>query len=136
MPSSAESSTVRSYRDLIVLQKSLELAEAVYIATKSIPKEEIYGLTSQMRRAAVSVASNIAEGHSRQTRGEFLQFLGMSRGSLAELQTQAILAARFDMLTPSTEKTLMDLIASIGRLQNALRTSLKSSTRPDRKSPR
>src|SRR5580704_883837 len=100
MASSARSSTVRSYRDLIVWQKSLELAEAVYTATKSFPKEEIYGLTSQMRRAAVSVASNIAEGHSRQTRGEFLQFLGMSRGSLAELQTQAILAARLDLLTP------------------------------------
>jgi four helix bundle protein len=120
---------------LIVWQKSLELAEVVYTATKSFPKEEIYGLTIQMRRAAVSVASNIAEGHSRQTRGEFLQFLGMSRGSLAELQTQAILAARLDLLAPSAEKSLMELIASIGRLQNALRTSLKSS-RLDRKSPR
>src|SRR6478752_8675219 len=97
---------VRSFQDLIAWQRSLDLAEHVYQATRAFPKEEIYGLTSQMRRAAVSIASNIAEGHARQTRGEYIQFLGIARGSLAELETQTILAARLDMLS---NETLRDL---------------------------
>jgi four helix bundle protein len=121
-------SAVKSYRDLLVWQKAMLLAEAVYVATRELPKEEVYGLTAQMRRAAVSVVSNIVEGQARQTRGEFLQFLGHARGSLAELETQIILAARLSLLTPTVERSLLDLIADVGRLLNGLRNSL----RPDK----
>jgi four helix bundle protein len=116
---------VRSYRDLIVWQQAMTLAEEVYAATRPFPKEEIYGLTSQMRRASVSVPSHIAEGQARAGRGELLHFLGFARGSLAELGTQVTLAARLGYLPPNTEQSLDDRIAQVGRLLNALRKSLK-----------
>jgi four helix bundle protein len=125
--------SVQSYRDLVVCQKPLALTEEVYRATQNFPKEEMYGLISLMRRAAVSVASNIAEGHSRNTRGEFLQFLGNARGSLAELQTQIILAARLQFLLGELEQKLNERIAEVGRMLNALRTSLDRSNQPARR---
>ena len=82
----------KSYRELIVWQKSMELAEKVYLLVKALPKEETYALSDQMRRAAVSIPSNIAEGHARQSQKEFLQFLCIARGSRAELETQLLLA--------------------------------------------
>jgi len=85
---------VRSFRDLIVWQLAVELTVAVYGLTRDFPREEIYGLTSQIRRACVSVASNIAEGHGRNSTGEFRQFLGVARGSNFEVQTQLILSRR------------------------------------------
>lgn len=83
---------VRSFRDLVVWQKSIELTALIYRLTSSFPKEELYGLASQIRRSAVSVPSNIAEGQGRLTTGEFRQFLGMARGSNCELQTQLEIA--------------------------------------------
>jgi four helix bundle protein len=83
---------VQSFRDLVVWQRSIQLSIAVYRLTKDFPRDEIYGVTSQMRRSAVSVASNIAEGHARLSTGEYRQFLGMARGSNAELQTQLEIA--------------------------------------------
>jgi four helix bundle protein len=77
-------SKIISYRDLIVWQKSVSLSKKVYLQMQNFPKTEIYGLTSQMRRASVSIACNIAEGQARNSTGEFKQFLGISRGSLAE----------------------------------------------------
>jgi four helix bundle protein len=124
-----EKNVVRSYRDLVVWQRAMTLAEQVYAVTKSFPKEEIYGLTSQMRRAAVSIASNIAEGHGRQSRGEFLQSLGHARGSLAELHAQVTLAARLKLMSPADEESLSELIASVGRPLNGLRKSLKAPTK-------
>ena len=103
----------------------MALAEQVYEVTTLFPKEEIYGLTSQMRRAAVSIASNIAEGQARQSRGEFLQFLGHARGSLAELETQTVLAQRLKLLTPESNTNLSELIAEVGRVLNGLRNALK-----------
>ena len=88
---------VQSFRDLVVWQRSLELAAAVYRMTGDFPREELYGLTSQMRRCAVSVPSNIAEGQGRLTTGEFRQFLGIARGSNSELQTQLEIARRLEM---------------------------------------
>ncbi len=115
---------VQSYRDLVVWQKALDLAESIYVATRSFPKEEVYGLTSQMRRSAISVASNIAEGHARQSRGEYMQFLGIARGSLAELYTQLVLAGRLQMLPTDAQQKLEIQLAEVGRLLNALRKSL------------
>ena len=83
---------IKSFRDLKVWQRSMEMAVAVYRLTQEFPREEIYGLTSQMRRAAVSVPSNIAEGHGRLGTNEYRQFLGIARGSNFELQTQLEIA--------------------------------------------
>jgi four helix bundle protein len=124
----AQETPVQSYRDLVVWQKAMTLAELVYEASSKFPKQETYGLTSQMRRAAVSVASNIAEGQARHSRGEFLQFLGHARGSLAELETQSILSSRLGLVTSRTENSLAEMIGEVGRLMNGLRKSLKPST--------
>ena len=128
-----QNGTVRSYRDLRVWQSAIGLAEHVYKVTKAFPREEIYGLTSQMRRAAVSVASNIAEGNARQTRGEYLQFLGNARGSLAELYTQATLAARLTILRPEAEAALNERIDEVGRMLNALRNAIARKTESSRR---
>jgi four helix bundle protein len=87
-------SAVESFRDLFVWQRSMELTVALYRLTKEFPADERFGLTSQLRRAGVSVASNIAEGHSRLSTGEYKHFLGMARGSNSEIETQLILATQ------------------------------------------
>ncbi len=114
----------KGYEDLIVWQEAMNLVELVYSATRSFPKDELYGLVSQLRRAAVSVPSNIAEGQARMTRGEFLQFLGHARGSLAEIDTQTRLAERLHMLRPDDANGLGQQIATTGRLLNGLMSSL------------
>jgi len=83
---------IQSFRDLVVWQKSIQMAVAVYHLTDGFPREEVYGLSSQMRRAAVSISSNIAEGHGRLSTREYRQFLGVARGSNFELQTQSEIA--------------------------------------------
>ncbi len=85
---------IRSYRDLRVWRQAMDLAGACYRTTREFPKEELYGITSQMRRAAVSVAANIAEGHGREGRGKFIQFLRVAQGSLKELETHLLLSQR------------------------------------------
>ncbi|HWQ10938.1 MAG TPA: four helix bundle protein [Holophaga sp.] len=110
----------RSYRDLMVWQKSMDLVEHVYRATQRFPKEETYGLKSQIRRSSVSIPSNIAEGQSRLTPGEFIQFLGIARGSLAELETQLLLAQRLTLLAEAESQALLKLASDIGRLLNGL----------------
>jgi four helix bundle protein len=87
----------QDYHELIVWQRAIELTVCIYKLTRSFPKEELYGLISQMRRASVSVASNIAEGHGRITPGEFRQFLGLAQGSTYELQTQLLVARKLGM---------------------------------------
>jgi four helix bundle protein len=84
--------SIQSYKDLIVWQKSIELVKEIYKATEVLPKSELYGLTSQMRRAAVSIPSNIAEGYKRKNLGEYIQFLSIADASAAELETQIIIA--------------------------------------------
>lgn len=90
----AGTQAAQSFRELVVWQRSIQLATAVYRMTQGFPREELYGLTSQMRRCAVSVPSNIAEGQGRNSTGEFRQFLGVARGSNFELQTQLEIARR------------------------------------------
>ena len=88
------SSGIQSYRDLKVWQQAMDLAEKCYRLTRQFPKDELYGMTSQVRRSAASVAANIAEGHGRNSRGEYIQFLRVAQGSLKELETHLILAVR------------------------------------------
>jgi four helix bundle protein len=116
---------IQSFRDLIVWQRSIELVAEVYRVTKAFPKDEIYGLTAQMRRAAVSVPSNIAEGQGRLSTGEFLQFLGNARGSLHELQTQVVIGRTLGFLAEGKEKPLLALSIEVDRMLNRLLTSLR-----------
>lgn len=115
-----------SYKDLIAWQKAMDLAEAIYQLTRDFPREEIYGLTSQLRRCAVSVPSNIAEGQGRTTPGEFKQFLGHARGSLLELETQLQLAKRLGYCSADREKALLMLSTEVGRVLNGLMGSLET----------
>ena len=113
------------YRDLIVWQQSMQLVKQVYQLTKSFPHDEMYGLSSQVRRASVSVASNIAEGQGRQSRPEFYQFLSKARGSLMEVETQILIASELSYATSTKCDELLVLTARIGRLLNGLMSSLK-----------
>src|SRR2546425_11275675 len=115
---------IRSHRDLVVWQKAMELAVTVYDATRKFPKEELYGLTSQMRRASVSIAANIAEGQGRRQKGEFCQFLSNSRGSLLELDTHWELAFRLKYIHPAQHSEMQERIGEVGRLVNGLIRSL------------
>ena len=114
-----------SYRDLLVWQKSIELAKIIYGLTRSFPPDERYGLVSQMRRAAVSVPSNIAEGQARRTTGEFLQFLSHAEGSLAELDTQLFLAKELAILNSPQTSTAESLITELRKMLNGLRRKLQ-----------
>jgi len=120
-------SHVRSYRDLLVWQKGIELVTRVYRAVKEFPREEVYGLTSQLRRCAVSVPSNIAEGHSRTTRKEFLRFLEISLGSLLELQTQIEIAKNLSYLKPDEYQARESHGRELERMLTSFMRSLKQS---------
>jgi four helix bundle protein len=116
---------VQSYRELQVWQLAMDLVTLIYQHTAKFPKEETYGLTSQLRRAAVSIPSNIAEGQGRMTTGEFLNQLSVARGSIMEVQTQVEIARRLKFL-PETETTvLLDLATRVAQMTNALIGALK-----------
>ena len=115
---------VTHYRDLRVWSRSLEWAEAIYAATANWPRDERLGLTSQVRRAAVSVASNIAEGAARRTTGEFIQFVGVAQGSLAEAETQLLIARRLGYVLDDHAEALLRGSDEISRMLAALATSL------------
>jgi four helix bundle protein len=115
---------VLNYRELIVWQKALDLVEFVYLLTRKFPKDELYGLTSQMRRASVSVPANIAEGQGRKGTGEFLHFLSISHGSLREVETHGFIAARLQYILDEDLKQLLDRCSEVGRLLNGLSNSL------------
>ena len=118
-----------SFRDLVVWRKAKRLSLDVYRVTKKFPRDEVYGLTSQIRRAAVSVVSNIAEGQGRMTKGEFLQHLGHARGSLFELHTQLDIAADLGYITPSEFRDLESLIGEVRAMLLGLIESLKPKSR-------
>jgi len=117
-------SALQSYRDLIAWQKSMALVKEIYRSTESFPKAERFGLTTQLRRAAVSVPSNIAEGQGRLSTGEFKQFLGHARGSLLELETQILIAEELGYLAPEQIQALLQYTAEAGRVLNGLLGSL------------
>jgi four helix bundle protein len=115
---------VQSYRDLLVWQKGMDLAAGVYRLSKRWPKEEIYGLTSQARRAAASVPANIAEGYGRQSTTSYAQFLKIARGSLKELETHLLLAERVGVSPPGSCEEALALADEIGRMLGGLIRSL------------
>jgi four helix bundle protein len=120
---------VKKYSELIAWQKAMDLVESVYKATASFPREEIYGLTSQVRRAAVSVPSNIAEGQGRKSTMEFLHHLSIAYGSLTETETQLLIAGRLAYLEQKKVDHLIDQTNEVGRLLNGLSNSLSAKQR-------
>jgi four helix bundle protein len=115
---------IKCYRDLEVWQKAMKLAEICYRSTEGFPKREIYGLASQIRRAAVSIASNIAEGHSRSSQA-YLNHLSIALGSQSEVETQIELASRLSLLPNEAAKEILGLAGEIGRMLHAVIASLE-----------
>ena len=117
--------SIQSYQDLRVWQEAMSLAETIYRLTKRFPRDELFGLTSQMRRASVSIPANIAEGYGRESTGSYVQFLRVAQGSLKELETHALLANRVGIL-PELELNMVLLSAqSTGKMLRALIRSLE-----------
>lgn len=123
---------IKTFRDLIVWQRSMDLARALYRETEQMPSSEMFGLTSQMRRAATSVPMNIAEGLGRHTRPEFLHGLRIAMGSLLELMTAYELATSMGQIKPS--ERVLELLAETDRVLNALIRSLKTKSQKERRS--
>jgi len=114
----------RSYKDLIAWQKAMDLVTATYRATAAFPKEEQFGLTSQLRRAAVSIPSNIAEGQGRLSENEFRHFLGQARGSLMEVETQLQISQNLGYTKPAQLNDLLNACGEVGRILNGLLASI------------
>ena len=123
---------MQGHRDLIAWQKAMVLVTDIYRVTRNFPKDEAYGLTSQIRRAAVSVPSNLAEGHGRTSRKEFHRFIGQARGSLVEVETQLEIACNLGYLSEPAAHDLLAKASEVGRVVNGLRLwSEKSALTPD-----
>jgi four helix bundle protein len=116
-------SVIRTYRDLVAWSLGMKLARAIYKATQQMPKSELFGLTNQMRRAVVSIPSNIAEGYCRQSTADYLKYLRIARGSLGELSTQVELSMDLKMLDPNRQ--VSDLMAEEDRVLQGLIRSLE-----------
>jgi len=115
---------VKSFRDLIIWQRSIQLCVSIYEFTRSFPSDELYGLRSQLRRAAVSISSNIAEGYGRRSTGEYAQFLGMARGSNYEVQTQLLIAKEMKFGSESGQMQAEGLSNETERMLNSLMKTL------------
>jgi four helix bundle protein len=113
-------SAIASYRDLKVWQDAMVLAEACYRETRAFPREEMFGLTAPIRRAATSIAANIAEGHGRETGGAFVRFLRIAQGSLKELETHIILSSRLGFVSAAAADSLLGRGEEIGKMLRAL----------------
>ena len=116
---------MQNHRDLKVWQISIDLVETVYRLSRDWPNHELYGLVSQVRRASVSVPANIAEGAGRRSTGEFIQFVGIARGSLAELETLFVVAGRLGYLDDGVLDHLLSDVAEVGRMLTGLMHSLR-----------
>jgi four helix bundle protein len=121
---------IQSYQDLKVWQAGMDIVVEVYRMTRRFPREEVYGLSAQLRRAAVSLPSNIAEGHARQSTREYLHYTSIALGSLAELETQVLAAIRLDYLDASDAESLLTLADSEGKMLRGLQKSLRNKLAP------
>ncbi|MEN6449090.1 MAG: four helix bundle protein [Thermoguttaceae bacterium] len=115
---------VRNYRDLILWQRAMDLVELVYRLTAGFPQEELYGLRSQLRRASVSIPSNIAEGEGRESSGDFARFLQIANGSRREVETQTLIAQRLGYVTEQQCADVLALTSEVGRLRQGLVDSI------------
>jgi four helix bundle protein len=119
---------IKCYRDLTVWQAGVDLVESVYHLVRKLPRSELFALSSQIKRAAISIPSNIAEGHARSSRKEFLHFLSISLGSLAELETQLFLAQRMRYITKDELASNLSKTEELGRMIRGLQKALKSTS--------
>ncbi len=117
--------TVKSYQELIAWQRAMDLVVSIYKLSAKFPREELYGLTNQLRRSSVSVPSNIAEGQGRGGTADFVRFLGIANGSLQEAETQMLIGQRLGFISGDELKPVMDLSAETGRVLNGLMRSLQ-----------
>jgi four helix bundle protein len=117
---------VKSYRDLTVWQRAMELVVSSYALASTFPRSEIYGLSSQLKRAAISVAANIAEGHGRMHTGDYMRHLSIARGSLMELETHLLLAERLSFIKPGRSRTALGLSAETSRMLAVLLKRLRA----------
>ena len=120
-----EEGAVRSYRDLRVWAEGMDLAVACYELVKSFPREEAYGISSQIRRASVSIPANVAEGRGRESSGEFVHFLRIAQGSLKELETHLILSSRVELTTAEEVRPVLEKCEAIGKMLRALIRSIQ-----------
>ena len=121
-----EADKIRSYRDLRVWQEGMALAEACYMLTRRFPNDELFGMTSQIRRAATSVPANITEGYGRDSTGEHVQFLRVSQGSLKELETHLALSSRVGLIAESETKNVLEECDRLGKMLHRLIRSLQN----------
>ena len=117
---------IQSYKDLLIWQKGIDLVKLIYLLCKELPKEEVYGLQSQMKRAAISVPSNIAEGHGRNYTQNYIQFLRMARGSLLELETQLIISKELKLIGCKLYQKVQGLIIEENKMLNAFIKSISN----------
>jgi len=122
----SDEQTVKSFQDMVVWNRSIELCVAVYEFTRTFPNDELYGLRSQLRRASVSISSNIAEGCGRRSTGELIQFVGMARGSNFEVQTQLVIANKLHFGTQQALTQCNQLSTEVTKMLNAWMNSLKA----------
>jgi four helix bundle protein len=126
MPSGPE---IKSYRDLRVWQDAMTLAEECYRLTRTFPKDEMFGLSSQVRRAAASIPANVAEGHGRENTQSFVQYLRIAQGSLKELETHLLLAGRVGVVSVANTKAAMVQCEALGKMLRALIRSLQEKAK-------
>ena len=120
---------IQNYRDLLVWQNSMDLVVEIYGVTRGLPKQEMYGLSSQMQRAAVSIPANIAEGHDRDSTKEYLRFVAVAIGSLAELETLIKIAQRLNYLEVISFESFKGKCQSLGRMLRNLQRALRARQR-------
>jgi four helix bundle protein len=125
---------IRSYRDLDAWKLSMKLAEGCYRFTETFPQSELFGLAAHIRKSAVSIPSNVAEGHSRRSRVAFANFVGIAMGSLAELETQIELARRLGMGQEEDAVSLLESAGDVGRILHGLRSALVNRAAPESES--
>lgn len=118
---------IKSYRDLLVWQKAMDLVTESYMLSAKLPKTEIYGLASQIQRAAVSIPANVAEGHGRDHLGDYLHHLSIANGSLMELETHLLLCARLSYIPPKEIEGFLERTGEVSRMLSGLTRSLKHS---------
>ena len=117
-------SDIKTYKDLLVWQKGIEIVKEIYILCKDLPKDEVYGLQSQMKRASISIPSNIAEGYGRNYTKSYVQFLKIARGSLLELETQVIISKELALITQDKYDNIINLITEENKMLNAFIKSI------------
>lgn len=127
---------IRGYRDLLVWRKAMDLVAAVYQTTSGFPKHELYGLSGQMQRAAVSIPANIAEGHDRDSTKEYLRHVAIAVGSLAELETLLTIALRLKYVDAGTHDSLQTECRSLGRMLRNLQRALRARNTRQEKEPK